>query len=214
MRKLLTISLVLMLVLVLGACGGRGGAIPEPTKRYSEDQMSQWEDSIEQKLTCSSLILFSEEDDELSITLEAQDITYFGNAVIEGRAVCKDVFENEPYSFSVWWRNDKLELEMSFVGASVDLYGLLVDRRSGEDKYTYLKNEADLVEIFPASREYTNRLDLDPDDLAIYDAVWEVLNEDYNRPENEILEELAPQYDMTAEELKQFMRDMMEKVLS
>lgn len=44
----------------------------------------------------------------------------------------------------------------------------------------------------------------------IYNEVMKKLDEEYYREEKEILEELAPKYDMSALELKQFMFDYME----
>lgn len=49
-------------------------------------------------------------------------------------------------------------------------------------------------------------------ELAIYNEVWAALDAEPNRPEEEIFEELAPNYDMTGSELKDFIMKAMEKV--
>lgn len=51
---------------------------------------------------------------------------------------------------------------------------------------------------------------LNDQNTQIYNEVMNTLNSDYDRDEDEIFEEMAPQYGMTADELKQFMLDYME----
>lgn len=62
---------------------------------------------------------------------------------------------------------------------------------------------------FLSSKDNENEI-LTEKNAKMYEEVLNLLNDDYERPENEILEEIAPRYDMTAEELKNFMYEYMD----
>lgn len=51
---------------------------------------------------------------------------------------------------------------------------------------------------------------LNAENAKIYNEVMDALNADYDRDENSILEELAPNYGMTASDLKEFLRAYLE----
>jgi len=94
-----------------------------------------------------------------------------------------------------------------------DLYGFLLDYRSGDASGSFVKTYDELLEKFPASKiENQEKERLSEDDLKIYNEVWAALDAEPNRPEEDIFEELAPRYGMTRSELKQFIWDAMEKV--
>lgn len=66
----------------------------------------------------------------------------------------------------------------------------------------------DAVSSIKASEEEN----LTESELKIYREVWDALDAEPNRPEEEIFEEMAPNYSMTGEELKDFIMKAMEKV--
>lgn len=155
----------------------------------------------------------------LSITIKGSDyITDFGNFVISAKSAFEKEFpaaERERLIVALMDDDGKDMAAFSTfpIGENVaGDYGLFRDARSGSAKYTQIKNEGELCDLFPATSFYISKSTLDPNDIKIYDEVWEVLDAQYNRPEEEIFNELAPRYDMTAEELKQFISDMTEKI--
>ena len=91
-------------------------------------------------------------------------------------------------------------------------YGELVDYRSGSAIVKEITSKDDLEEMFFTVSVQTGKDALNPADVKIYEEVWAVLEEQYWREEGEIFEELAPQYEMTATELKQFMTDMTQAI--
>lgn len=92
------------------------------------------------------------------------------------------------------------------------LSGKILDDRSGDLVSHKISGVESLCELFPATSIYIAKKEIDANDLRIYEEVMEILNNQFDRPEDEIIEELAPNYGMTASELKQFLFDTMEKI--
>lgn len=68
----------------------------------------------------------------------------------------------------------------------------------------------------PTTVVTTNNTDeeISDEDYELYNEVMDILNSDWSRSEDEILEEIAPNYSMTASELKQFLNDNMEAAIN
>ena len=87
-------------------------------------------------------------------------------------------------------------------------YGELIDYRSGSPI------EYDIKTLFPAMAADGIGSGISQSDLDLYNEVMDILNSDYTRSEEEILEEIAPNYGMTADELYTFLLDVMEQLYS
>lgn len=155
----------------------------------------------------------------MSIVIEGADhITDFGNYVIDGIAAYEAEFtENERGNLLIALHYESGEDMVAFStcdigeGTAGD-YGLLRDARSGSAKYMALDTAEDLYAEFPVAAQHAAKNELDQNDVRIYNEVMDVLEAQYNRPEDEIYEEMAPLYGMTASELKQFIFIMMDKI--
>ena len=53
---------------------------------------------------------------------------------------------------------------------------------------------------------------IDQADLDLFNEVMAILESDYSRSETEIIEEIAPDYGMTPDELYQFLNTMLEQL--
>ena len=93
-----------------------------------------------------------------------------------------------------------------------DAYGVVCDYRSGARIETVLNSVDDLCKEFPKTKIYISQSLLEPDDIRIYNEVMGILNQQYDRSEMEIYEEIAPNYGMTADELSQFIYDLSKKM--
>ena len=96
-----------------------------------------------------------------------------------------------------------------------DEFGTFFDDRSSPTKITKCSTADDLATSFPALRTHIAELEVaqeSPEEMALYKYVMDRLDAEPDRDEMEIFEEIAPEYGMTTDELKQFMFDMMEKV--
>lgn len=88
-------------------------------------------------------------------------------------------------------------------------YGLILDERSSVKKSIPLSDVSELCKLFPTTKVYINSSSIEPNDLKIYNETMDALNSQPDRSEDEILSELAPNYNMTADELKTFMHKIM-----
>ena len=93
-------------------------------------------------------------------------------------------------------------------------YGELIDYRSGSPIEYDIKTLDDLIALFPAMAADGIGSGISQSDLDLYNEVMDILNSDYTRSEEEILEEIAPNYGMTSDELYTFLLDVMEQLYS
>ncbi len=105
-------------------------------------------------------------------------------------------------AFGAMLKNDFVMI-IEFADETYQEYELVL-LQIGDEKVVDTKKKIDATKA--------KKSQLDKNDVAIYEEVMEILNDQYDRPEDEIFKELAPKYEMTAAELKQFIRDMMEKI--
>ena len=66
-----------------------------------------------------------------------------------------------------------------------------------------------MFSISPTSQQYVVKQSLNSEDVAMFEEVLKILNSDMNTPEDEIYERIAPNYGMSADELKAFMQKML-----
>ena len=93
-------------------------------------------------------------------------------------------------------------------------YGDLVDYRSGYPVSHEIETLDDLIALFPAMAADGIGSGIDQADLDLFNEVMDILESDYSRSEAEIIEEIAPDCDMTPEELYQFLEDMLIQLYS
>jgi|GEM_PF-5901158 len=236
MKRKAFVAYILVMLMWLSACRSENTALTEMSTPSSSDGTSDETASLfnpalqlreyniiillNDEVPYSSItVSYSEGVYDLGIIINGSDyITYFGNYVVAIKTAFESEFiDTDRGNFYISLRNDKNQNMIHFTTGSIGdhkagAYGLIIDDRSTSSKYTALTIVDDLCDLFPATAAYISKAALNENDIAIYEAVWDILDTEYWRSEDEILEELAPKYGMTAEELKQFLMDMMEKI--
>lgn len=142
----------------------------------------------------------------ISVSVGGEDITHFGDVIYSALAKAEEMFDT--YYADIAMQN----IELSFKGTLKN--GTLINGRSGYDRKTEIKSAEELAEIFPALKITLEAEEngVSAEERAMYNEVMDALNADLSRPEREILEEIAPDYGMTAEELEAWMYAMMDKL--
>lgn len=229
MKKGLIVATALA-ALLLSGCGNNAGDSATPTPPPTETSSSEPSYSLEknrlyailQKTIPDPVINIRENDgcvDLEVLIMDSDDVVDFGTYVLETKAAFEAVFaEEERGSYDVLMSvggdssSSLYFSSKSYSESSGELCGRYTDTRSGSAEIVNIDSDEDLFAIFPKARTESSKSQLDQDDVAKYNAVMDALNAEPNRPESEIFAELAPQYGMTGDELKQFMRDMMGKI--
>lgn len=117
---------------------------------------------------------------------------------------------------------EKCKAKESDSGDSWSVYGQSETHRSGFlFKYVSTDNVIELDVPAEATSTATTAAatndmerEISDEDYELYNEVMDILNSDWSRSEDEILEEIAPNYSMTASELKQFLNDNMEAAIN
>lgn len=229
--------LIFIFVLTMSGCGGQqntdvnnnsnvpsnigtsseSGSAYEPALQQRENNIIEL---LDEKVPFLEVVVSREDNiHDLGITITGEDnITYFGSYIIAAKlAFITEFSADERGNIIVSLRDennkDIIMYSSDSIGDNISGdYGLLRDSRSGNAKYTALNSVEDLYDVFPVASIDAVKSSLDENDMKIYEEVWEVLDTQYDRPEDEIFKELAPKYGMTTEELKLFISDMMEKI--
>lgn len=182
---------------------------------YDEPQDNQHLNKIKsglQEMLSQEVQIIVNEDDALPdvmIVLPADfDITLFGNCVYDSLKACNAVIGENGYTLTVYLK------DTLFFNTDFGNMGHVVDSRSGENEMTFIETEDDLCELFPALISHISKENLSQADLAIYEEVMQILNEQYDRSEDEIYAELAPSFDMSVQQLQDFMMEMIQRVHS
>lgn len=150
--------------------------------------------------------------------LGADNISHFGNFAVEAKHAFEEEFsDQERGELTISLLDEKKGIMVGFSTSNNDenadeKYGVYCNYRVTPWEIVALDSVEDLCKIFPATSQYIAKGQLDPADVAIYDEVQAVLEEEYLLSEDEVFEEIAPQYGMTADELKTFMNEMIEKI--
>lgn len=237
MKRLMTIFMVLVVAVVLCACGAASSApdpasssVPattetatptlEPTEKHEADGL---ESELEDKI-CSALpfqadvsVGLSDVITSVNIYLKSSDPTAFGNRVYDAMSVCDEIFDGERYSLFLIDSNPKTDKSLTFssfssISGGIGTFSVV---RSGTSEMHECASFDDLAEFFPALNIYISEKEVEeesPEDMAIYNYVMKKLDDEPNRSEEDIFAEIAPNYGMTVEELRQFIFEMMEKI--
>ena len=102
-------------------------------------------------------------------------------------------------------RYEKFHLIIQFVDEKYEEYDVL-SLQIG-DEVIYKNSNIDATVAAPSAKKDPI---LNEDNTKIYNAVMKKLDTEYDRDEDEILEEMAPSYGMTVDELRQFIFDYMD----
>lgn len=135
--------------------------------------------------------------------------TYFGEYVVVARDILSKVYD-APAWFTVIGNTKSGDFMFIFDSKGGE-YGDLTDYRSGEAKTITLADDDDLSSHFPALKIYFSESQIDESRLKIYKEVMEAMN-DTSKTEEEIFEEMAPNYEMTPDELSSLVRQVMEEI--
>ena len=194
----------------------------EKGSAYNED-MQAIEDKVISTLVVDMpfteiVISSSDGGDTLSMGVDIavdSSITFFGVYVYELRKAFNAVVPKESQvAFAVSLRNNTGETIVVFISSNPYEYGNLSDYRGGTNKITEMAEDSDLANYFPALIAHMLEDTQDEDEIRIYREVMFALDNEPARSEEDIFSELAPNYNMTPEELMSFMHDMMEKIYS
>lgn len=103
--------------------------------------------------------------------------------------------------------------EVSFVTyeGPLDIIGILFDGRSGEMKSVHIVSYDELANKFPRLRHVIAAEKLDPEDVKMFEEIMAILDKNTDRPDEEVFAEISPNYGMTAEELRVWMLEMIDK---
>lgn len=108
--------------------------------------------------------------------------------------------------------NSRFLVFESYLWKSSSHYGDLTDYRSGFPVSHEIETLDDLIALFPAMAADGIGSGIDQADLDLFNEVMAILESDYSRSEAEIIEEIAPDYGMTPDELYQFLNTMLEQL--
>lgn len=201
----------------VGTSDQSGSAYDPELQKY----VDAFADGIKDIVPYTSITVSCKEDKfSTSVVVEGKDkVTYFGNYIVTVKTTFESQFEESKRGgLSVALKNDGKDLmayfNRDFGDTKAGEYGIIVDRRTGSFKYKPLDTVESLYKIFPATKTFIKEQEIDPAILAIYKEVMDALDKQPSRSEDEILEEMAPRYDMTAEELKNLIQEVMEKLYS
>lgn len=172
---------------------------------FSEELSQQIKDSLD-FVALVRVHSTSEGNYSIDVYPDDSDITFMGNHILNSMKVCKELVEKLD-SVCV---NLVVEDSGMFFTSGDDCYGVILDDMSGEPRVRRIESEEDICRIFPASAEYINKQNLTPEDVEIYKEVMDILEREYEAPEEELYARLAPQYSMTPEELEKFMQSMLD----
>ena len=220
MKKIAVCLLSLIVILSFAGCspGASDASQPEPiAPTLTDAEESEIKESLLKSLPndypISDIEVMSYSDTgnvRFSFHLKnGTSPTYFGQYVIAARDALNAI-HSDPARFTVIVNTDRNDFMFLFDSEPGE-YGTLTDYRSGEPKITELNSDDDLASLFPALKIYFSEQNIDEERLSIYREVMEALN-DTSRTEEEIFEEMAPNYGMTADELKGFMLEVMDEI--
>lgn len=108
--------------------------------------------------------------------------------------------------------NSRFLVFESYLWKASSHYGDLTDYRSGSPVSHEIETLDDLIALFPAMAADGIGSGIDQADLDLFNEVMAILESDYSRSETEIIEEIAPDYGMTPDELYQFLNTMLEQL--
>lgn len=213
MKKFIYALLVICLLFSLCACST---SAPEPT---STPEPASTPEPIDEKASTAvrkALPYYAECDFKrtdtgsvaVTIKMSSDEVSKYGELIYRALKAIDAEFSDYRATILFWSNQD---IPISYRGTLSS--GSLSDKRSGEMKVTSISSPEDLASFFPSLRFLLNA-EANGVSIEEYDRYCQVIDalNDISRTEQEILEEIAPNYDMTAAELEAWMYEMMEKI--
>lgn len=167
----------------------------------------QWDVSIKD-FTETPDVIISKNCENLSRDV----IDEMGQIIYFSKEYCDSKFDD--YDLDVYIRDEKSDSVQMLWSSDFTPYGVLIDKRSGDLTVRQMSTLDDLCAFFPALSAEINSSKIDRDDFQIYTEVMNELNSRMSESEEEIYTDIAPNYDMTSQQLSIFMKDVMSKVYS
>lgn len=201
----------------VGTSAEDGSSFDPALQIYEDDLAGRLQDAVPYK---SITVTCDVDKFSIGVVVEGREnITNFGDYIIEVNSAFDAIFDTaQRRNVSIVLSDNGNDVMAYFnhdIGTNhAGAYGIIADRRKGTSEYTPLESADDLCDIFPATYSTIKKDGINTDDLQIYEETMRILEEQYNRPESEILEELAPKYNLTTEELKQLIERVMEQIYS
>lgn len=153
---------------------------------------------------------------DMQITAEyydslGNDLAYFGNNIYDNLNAYSDLLSNYSNSkISVYFHIKNSNL---LFNTGLGKVGSIVDTRNSDNTMKVYNSYEELASDFPALKIHLAEKEaLSDTDLAIYQEVWAALDAEPDKSEEDIFKELAPQYGMSEDELKDFISNAMEKI--
>lgn len=156
---------------------------------------------IGETLSYTASIVVHEKGERLSIDINIPglDYTHFGDHIIESVRAVEKLYPTALYD--IWVRTG----EVTFTrGSDDDFYGVYFDSRSGSAESCTINTMDDLSEYFPAAAYYIKILSLSPEASELYLDFSRRLDAVPYGAEDTIFQEMAPDYDMTPAQLKEY----------
>lgn len=213
MKKFLLVLLSCFVLIIFFACS------PQISNDTIENDIKS---KIENNGVNVDYVLVHDFENKKSIGISlsnTDDYSAYGSAFVTLSDITKEyVTENNIpfYDLSISAGEDSSgKYTCAFIFSTTDFITCdLVDNRSGAARYYPLESFDELVQYFPAMNVENNPESISDEDMKIYNEVWAALDAEPTRPEEEIFSELAPRYNMTGEELKKFIDDIMFQIYS
>lgn len=210
--KLVFLILAALLSFSLCACGStaESASTPEPTptpEPIDEELCLAVSSALPYYAECN----FSRADDgdvNVRIKMSTDKVAKYGELIYKSLKMVDSVFPDY-HVYIIFWSNNSIPF--TYMG-TLD-HGMLNDSRSGEAKVHSIASMEDLTAYFPMLSFLLNA-EANGVSIEEYDRYNSVIDElnDASRTEQEILETLAPQYNMTTEELEAWLYDIMDKI--
>lgn len=206
MRKLFCILIAISIIVSVSTSVF---ATPKDEERALGDAIRfNWDIDVRDYYSGKPDITISKSCDVLS----ASDIDELGQVIYFAFEYCSYAYED--YSLSVYIFDNKSDSIQLLWSNKFGTYGNLIDKRSGEIEVIIMSSVEDLCKFFPALSREINESKMDKSDIQIYTEVMAELNSRMSESEEEILNDLAPKYDMTYQQLSIFMKDVMQRIYS
>lgn len=223
MKKNISIILAILLIIVLCSCGA---SFDEPAPSDGRETS----ETVNAVLPNENITSTSNESDKPTTDAPKYTPTIEQPNEIElmtyAQTVLEDYYPNCEYSHNKAdykiVKTDlryKIEGEISVSKAAMPTPFYLIIQFTNEEYDTYdlisLQLDDEIIYDDNSMPDLTPNSGNDNDILnekntQIYNEVMDILSSDFDKSEDEILEEIAPQYDMTSSELKEFLNNYME----
>ena len=212
------IILCILFILSVISCSNTTNKVDSKTSEEDEKiKNTLFAKADEITSAASGVNIYVGEDGKKTITVilgSAIDYLRIGDYINE---ICTyaagETFATDIGSFVVEVRDKNLKPALQFI-TSTFTSGSFIDLRSGKPKLTKIYSFDDLKKIFPAMNITEKENEVSDHDMQIYNEVISALDEEPTRPEKEIFANIAPKYNMTADQLKKLIDDIMEKIYS